>query len=78
MKLFTSTLASNAVLIHMQCVKHMRVSVLPLTTSDRRVEIERRAFRRRRAKLAVLLQLKSTKQRVVSEVHGWRLLRVWE
>lgn len=78
MELLTSTLASDAVLIHVQRVKHVRVAVLPLTTGDRRVEIECRAFRRRRAELAVLLQLKSTKQRVVSEVHGWRLFRVWE
>lgn len=78
MELFTSALAGDAVLVYVQRVEHMRVAVLPLTTGDRRVEVECRAFCRRRAELAVLLQLKSTKQRVVSEVHGRRLLRVWE
>lgn len=73
---FTSTLAGDAVLVHVQRVEHMRVAILPLTAGDRRVEVESCTFSRWRAKLAVLLQLKGAKQRVVSEIHGRRLFRV--
>lgn len=59
--LFTSALAGDAVLVHVQCIEHMRVAVLPLTTGDRCIEVESRTFRRRRTELAVLLQLKGTK-----------------
>lgn len=74
---FTSTLAGDAVLVHVQRVEHVRVAIFPLTTSDRRVEVEGRAFCRRRAELAVLLQLQSAEQRIVSEIHSRRLFRVW-
>lgn len=76
--LFTSALAGDAVLIHVQCVEHMRVAVLPLTTGDCCIEVESRPFCRRRSELAVLLQLKGTEQWIVPEVYGRRLFGVWE
>jgi len=56
----------------------VRVAIFSLTTCDRRVEVEGCAFRRGRAELAVLLQLQSAEQRIVPEIYGRRLFRVWK
>lgn len=74
----TSTFARDAVLINVEGVEHVRVAVLSLSARDRSVQIEGGTFRSRRTKLAVLLQLQATEQWVVPQVHGRRLLRIWE
>lgn len=74
----TSTFARDAVLINVEGVEHVRVAVLSLSARDRSVQIEGGTFRSRRTKLAVLLQLQAPEQWVVPQVHGRRLLRIWE